>query len=167
MTSAFDNVATVDLTTVDVTTSTADYDNLNSKVAAAVASYAGPGTLTWDGTSLSFDGGGTAKMDDLTFRLCTAADTTTEPTETFSVALTNPTVLSCVMPEMLARVRVNGGNSATSMNHIDNLVTSFGSNGTSSTWTDQGSAVYSLAGDVLTNTTGENSQYTYSDFTCW
>jgi len=165
MTSPFDNTATVDLASVDATTSAADYDNLNTAVTAAVAAYTGPGTLSWNGTALSFDGGGTVKMADLTFSLCATTDATQEGTEAYDVKLSNPKVLSCVMPEMLARARINGGNSATSMNHIDNLVTNFGTNGISSTWTDQGTAVYSLSGGVLTNTTGENSQFTYSDNT--
>jgi len=164
-TGSFDSVATVDLSTIDLTASATDYDSLNTAVTTAVAAYTGPGTLTWDGTALTFDGGGTSQMAALSFDLCATTDTLSEGTESYDVALSNPTELSCVMPEMLARARINGGNSATSMNHIDNVVTSFGTNGTTTTWTDQGAGVYSFSAGTLTNTTGQNSTYTYSDNT--
>jgi len=162
MSAPVDSVATVDLGITDNTTSPSDYDNLNTAVAAAVAAYAGSGTLTWDGVTLTFTGNGTAAMSPLQFSLCATTDGSSESNETYTVELSNPTVLECVKPELLVRARINGSNDATTMRHIRNVVTDFGSNGTSTTWIDQGLAVYSYSGGVLTNTTGQNSQQTYS-----
>jgi len=156
--------ATIDIELSNISTNSADYGSLNTAITAAVNTYSGPGSVSWNGTTLSFSGNDET-MSNLTFSLCAAADSTTEGSESYSIELSDPIMQACVMPELFIRARINGGHSTTSNHHILNVVTDFGSNGTSTTFTDQGTAVYSYVGGVLTNTTGQLSQFTDSDNT--
>ena len=84
--------ATVDLTLNDVDTNSADYANFVDAVDAAVDDYAGPGTLTFDGTTLIFTASADGdSMADLVIDLMLTDDAIAEGTETFTVDLTNPT----------------------------------------------------------------------------
>jgi len=102
-------------------------------------------------------------MADLTFSLCAATDATVEGTETYNVAITAPKIKSCPMPETLARIRINGANDPTTNHNVVGLQTGFGSNGTTTTWTDQGLVTYTVSGGVATNTNGKLSDRTHSD----
>ena len=82
--------AAVDLGLTDVDTNSSDYGDFVAAVNAAVAAYAGPGTVTFDGTTLTFtataDGDA---MADLVIDLMLTDDSFAEGTETFTVDLSN------------------------------------------------------------------------------
>ena len=82
--------AAVDLGLTDVDTNSSDYGDFVAAINAAVAAYAGPGTLTFDGTTLTFtataDGDA---MADLVIDLMLTDDAFAEGTETFTVDLSN------------------------------------------------------------------------------
>ena len=61
---AFQNgeTATVDLTIADVDTTSSDYANFDAAITTAVSGYTGPGSYSWDGTTLGF----TATADNQT-----------------------------------------------------------------------------------------------------
>ena len=61
--------ATIDLSLADIDTTSTDYASFNSAVTAAVASYAGPGSLMWDGATLTFASDGGGAMADLNLSL--------------------------------------------------------------------------------------------------
>ena len=85
------NSAAVDLALNDVDTNSTDYGNFVAAVNDAVAAYTGPGSLTFDGTTLTFtainDGD---MMTGLTIDLDLVDDVLVEGTETFTVDLSNP-----------------------------------------------------------------------------
>ena len=82
-------VASVDLSLTDVDTISADHEDFDSAIAAAVAAYTGPGSLSWDGTSLSFTSDGTGPMNPLSISLGTTDDAFDEGTENFLISLSN------------------------------------------------------------------------------
>lgn len=82
--------ALVDLGLMDIDTTGADYGPLNTAVAAAVAAYTGPGTLTWSGTTLTFTSDGTGVMAPLSIVLPTTPDSVYEGDEDFKISLSNP-----------------------------------------------------------------------------
>ena len=83
--------ASVDLGFADIDTTSSDYADFNAAVTSAVATYAGPGSYSWDGTSLTF----TATADGQTpaallISLNASDDATVEADEDFSISLSNP-----------------------------------------------------------------------------
>ena len=83
-------IATVDIGLADVDTNSGDYASFSAAVAAAVAAYAGPGGLSWDGTTLTFTSDGTGAMAPLVISLATTPDGVFEGDEDLIVSLTNP-----------------------------------------------------------------------------
>ena len=83
--------ASVDLTLNDVDTNASDYADFVVAVNSAVAAYAGPGTLTFDGTTLLFTANADGDaMTDLVIDLGIVNDALVEGVETLTVDLTNP-----------------------------------------------------------------------------
>jgi len=83
--------ASVDLSLTDIDTASSDYADFNAAVASAVGAYAGPGSYTWDGTSLTW----TANADNqipagLTISLGATDDLAVEGNEDFTISLANP-----------------------------------------------------------------------------
>lgn len=91
LTSPLENglTALIDLSVTDQQTTSADYGNFSSAVSAAVAAYTGPGTLSWDGTTLTFTSDGN-EMEDLIIELEAIDDTHFEQDERYTVRATNP-----------------------------------------------------------------------------
>ena len=81
-------VVTVDLGLSDIDTISGDYANFDAAGAAAVAAYAGPGGLAWDGTTLTFTSDGNP-MAPLSITLGTVDDGFAEGTEDFVIRLSN------------------------------------------------------------------------------
>ena len=81
--------SSVELSLGDSTTSAADYASFDSAVAAAVAAYTGPGTLTWDGTELTFISDGTGQMGTLQIDLLATDDPLVEGPELYNIAIAN------------------------------------------------------------------------------
>ena len=85
------NSAAVDLALNDVDTNSSDYGDFVAAVNDAVAAYTGPGSLAFDGTTLTFtainDGD---MMTGLTIDLDLVDDVLVEGVETFTVDLSNP-----------------------------------------------------------------------------
>ena len=82
-------VVTVELGLNDVTTTGSDYGGFSAAVADAVAGYAGPGSVAWDGATLSFTSDGSGPMADLFFSLDTVDDGFGEGPEDFDVVISN------------------------------------------------------------------------------
>ncbi len=82
--------STVDLSITDVTTNPADYASFNAAVAAAVAAYSGPGTVSWDGAAITFTSDGTGPMAALMIDLSAINDAVVEGTEQYNVSIANP-----------------------------------------------------------------------------
>ena len=80
-------IASVDLGLTDIDTTSADYQDFSSAVADAVAGYAGPGSLSWNGVSLTFTSDGTGPMDPLSISIDTTDDGFAEGTEDFLISL--------------------------------------------------------------------------------
>ena len=82
--------ASVDLALADIDTTSADYGTLNAAVTAAVAGYTGPGSLAWNGTTLTFTSDGTGAMSGLNISLPTTPDGVYEGDEDYLISLSNP-----------------------------------------------------------------------------
>ena len=82
-------VATVDLGLANVDTDSNDYSSFAAAVTNAVSSYAGPGALTWNGTTLTFTSDGTGALS-LDISLPTTPDGVFEGDEDFTISLSNP-----------------------------------------------------------------------------
>ena len=83
--------ATIDIGVNDNDTNSSDYADFVAATNAAVAGYAGPGTLTFDGTTLTFTASADGdSMTDLVIDLMLTDDAIAEGTETFTVDLANP-----------------------------------------------------------------------------
>ena len=82
--------ASVQLILADIDTNSSDYSTLNAAVTSAVAVYVGPGSLTWDGTTLTFTSDGTGAMAPLNIALPTTPDGGYEGDEDFTISLANP-----------------------------------------------------------------------------
>jgi len=87
-------VVSIDLKLSDVDTIATDYANFNNAVIAAVANYAGPGSLTWNGTTLTFTSDGTGAMAPLSISLGTVNDGFAEGAEDFLISLCNANSLT-------------------------------------------------------------------------
>ena len=86
--------ATVDLAIGDVSTTSSDYADFDAAVTAAVNAYnsgSDPGTVSWDGTTLTFASDGTGAMGDLDIVLAATDDAIVEGPEDYTVSLANPT----------------------------------------------------------------------------
>ena len=81
--------ATIDLSIGDIDTASADYANFVTAVNTAVTNYTGPGTLAFDGTTLTFTSDG-SPMDDLCIELTAVDDALSEGNEDFTVSIANP-----------------------------------------------------------------------------
>jgi flavin-binding protein dodecin len=81
--------ATIDLNIGNVSAIAADYGNFVGSVNDAIANYTGPGTLTFDGTTLTFTSDGNP-MDDLCIEVEAVDDTLVEGSEDFQVSIANP-----------------------------------------------------------------------------
>ena len=81
--------ATIDLSIGDTNTTSADYANFVAAVNTAVADYAGPGTLAFNGTTLTFISDGNP-MEDLCIELTATDDVLVEGPENFTVSIANP-----------------------------------------------------------------------------
>ena len=88
-----DEVVTVDLQLTDFDTTVADYASLSDAVTAAISAYSGPGTLGWNGTTLSFTSDG-APMAPLAIALGTINDSFSEGPEDFLISLLNANSLT-------------------------------------------------------------------------
>jgi len=82
--------AFVNLGLANIDTDSADLGTLNAAVTAAVTAYAGPGSLTWNGTRLTFTSDGTGALAPLSIVLPTTPDGTFEGNEDFQISLANP-----------------------------------------------------------------------------
>ena len=80
---------TVDLGLSDLDTTSTDYASFDAAVASAVAAYAGPGSVSWDGTTLAFTSDGTGAMSPLNISLDTINDAFAEGAEDFLISLNN------------------------------------------------------------------------------
>ena len=78
--------ASVEIGLANIDTTSADYGPLNTAVTAAVAAYSGPGTLAWDGTTLTFTSDGTGVMAPLSIVVPTTPMPSTKATKTSSSA---------------------------------------------------------------------------------
>ena len=87
-------IVTVDLGISDIDTISTDYADFDSAISAAVSAYSGPGTLAWDGATLTFTSDGTGAMDPLAITLDTIDDSFAEGTEDFLIALSNANSLT-------------------------------------------------------------------------
>ena len=85
-----DETVTVDLSIGDIDTNNSDYGTFTTAVQAAVTNYMGPGTLSWNGTTLTFTSDGNP-MGNLDIDLPITQDGVEETHEDFRVALGNPT----------------------------------------------------------------------------
>jgi len=96
--------ATVRLNVVDVDTTGSDYSNVNAAVNAAVVAYntgpANSGTLSWDGTFLTFVSDGTGPMNDLEFTFVTIDDLLVEGDEPLRLSISNPTSSTGLSPTL-------------------------------------------------------------------
>ena len=82
-------IATIDLSLTDIDTTSADYASFDAAVNDAVSNYTGPGTLSWDGTTLTFESDGSGPMSDLAISLGTTNDGIAEGTEDFLISISN------------------------------------------------------------------------------
>ena len=85
--------ASVNLTLVHGLAGTNDYSDFNTSVTNAVNTYNGgsnPGTLAWNGTTLTFTSDGTGAMSSLAFGLMATNDTLLEGPEDFTISLESP-----------------------------------------------------------------------------
>ena len=82
--------ATIELSLSDNTTTSADYASLSAAVAAAVSTYSGPGSLAWDGTTLTFTSDGTGVMNPFQISLMAVNDAIVEGVEDYTVSIANP-----------------------------------------------------------------------------
>ena len=82
--------ALINLNLANLDTTSADYQNFIAAVNTAVAAYAGDGTVTFDGTTITFtainDGD---SLSDLTFDVAAVDDVLVEGDEDFRVSITN------------------------------------------------------------------------------
>ena len=81
--------ASIELAIGDTDTTSADYASFVAAVNDAIAAYAGPGSLAFDGTTLTFTSDGNP-MGELCISLTTVDDTTVEGSEDFTVSIANP-----------------------------------------------------------------------------
>ena len=82
--------ALINLSLANLDTTSADYQNFAAAVNTAVAAYAGDGTVTFDGTTVTFtatDDGDS--LTDLTFELAAVDDVLVEGDEDFRVSISN------------------------------------------------------------------------------
>ena len=82
-------IATIDLWLADIDTTSADYASFDAAVGNAVSNYAGPGGLSWDGTTVTFLSDGTGPMAGLSISLGTNDDGFAEGTEDFLISISN------------------------------------------------------------------------------
>ncbi len=87
--------ASVDLGLADIDTTSSDHADFVAAVTSAVGAYAGPGSYSWDGTTLRF----TADADSqtagvLNISLGANDDVSVEAIENYSISLSNPASLS-------------------------------------------------------------------------
>ncbi|MGE0414689.1 MAG: Calx-beta domain-containing protein, partial [Verrucomicrobiales bacterium] len=85
--------ASVAIGLTDLDTTGADHDTLNTALVLAVSDYnasPAPGTLAWDGTTLTFTSDGSGVMTPLSVSLGTTDDTTFEGDEDFKIVLSTP-----------------------------------------------------------------------------
>ena len=81
--------ASIELSIGDIGTTPADYANFVAAVNDAVAAYTGPGTLAFDGTTLTFTSDGNP-MGDLCIELTAVDDTIVEGSEDYTVSIADP-----------------------------------------------------------------------------
>ena len=81
--------ASIELAIGDTDTTSADYTSFVAAVNDAITAYAGPGSLAFDGTTLTFTSDGNP-MGELCISLTTVDDTTVEGSEDFTVSIANP-----------------------------------------------------------------------------
>ena len=84
--------ASIDITLADVDTTSSDYADFSAAVTAAVGTYAGPGTYSFVGNTLTW----TATADgqtpaSLSINLGTNDDVTVEASEDYTISLSSPT----------------------------------------------------------------------------
>ena len=78
--------ATIELAIGGTQTTSADYASFVAAVNDAIAAYTGPGTLAFDGTTLTFTSDG-SPMGDLCIELTAVDDTIVEGSEDFAVSI--------------------------------------------------------------------------------
>ncbi|WP_075082765.1 Calx-beta domain-containing protein [Mariniblastus fucicola] len=87
-------VAYVEMAVSDISSASVDYGQFVTAMNNAVASYSGPGTVSWAGSTFTFTGDGTGPMAPLSIALPTNNDVIAEGAEDFRIALTNAGSLS-------------------------------------------------------------------------
>ena len=125
--------ATIELHIGNVTAIAADYGDLVAAVNDAIANYTGPGTLAFDGTTLTFTSDG-SPMGDLCIEVEAIDDTLIEGSEDFNVSIANPSTTT-------GSAVVTGGPTVVTTTIIDNDL-----------------ATWSIAGDA---TVGEGADAKY------
>ena len=84
-------VASVDVVIADIDTLPDDYTDFDLAITAAVDGYSGPGSFTWEGTTLTWTAGSDGETPDpLNISLIALDDSTVEIDERYSVGLVNP-----------------------------------------------------------------------------
>ena len=116
--------ASIELAIGDTDTTSADYANFVAAVNDAVAAYSGPGSLAFDGTTLTFTSDG-SPMGDLCIELTAIDDAIVEGSENFTVSIANPATTT----------------------GID--ITTVGPTTVTTTITDNDVATWSLTGDAI------------------
>ena len=109
---------TVQLNVANIGTTGSDYSNTSAAINAAVNAYnadsSNPGTLSWDGTFLTFVSDGTGPMNDLDFTFVAIDDLLVEGDEDLNLSISNPTSSTGLSPT------VSATNSSNTTTIIDN-----------------------------------------------
>ena len=85
--------ATIEVSIVDLSTNSSDYGSFSAAMAAGVFNYnsgGNPGSLSWDGSTLTFTSDGTGAMAPLTFAFAATDDSLAEGPESFQWLLSDP-----------------------------------------------------------------------------
>lgn len=82
--------AQIDITLNAITANSSDHSALTSAVNSAIAAYSGPGSLSWNGTALTFTSDGSGAMTPLTISLGIVDDNLLEGNESYSISLSTP-----------------------------------------------------------------------------
>ena len=93
-------IVTIDLKLSDIDTISSDHDSFNNALILAASNYAGPGSLTWNGTTLTFTSDGTGPMEPLPISLGTVNDSFAEGAEDFIISLCNANSLTGAATEI-------------------------------------------------------------------
>ncbi|MEZ6090495.1 MAG: Calx-beta domain-containing protein [Pirellulaceae bacterium] len=103
--------ASIDLSSLEHEASASDYQSVADAITSAVTGYVGPGSLTFDGTTLIFTASGDGdQMTPLRATVFAIEDGLVEPTEAFAARIDNPgssTGINVVIAEGTDQVDIN------------------------------------------------------------